>query len=69
MLLLLCIVPYSFGLRMRRLLYHPNPDLLPPSQADKALSWSALLLLLAAVVLGLWQPEALRTLIDQIALL
>ncbi len=69
MLLLLCIVIYSFCLRMLRLCYQPNQDELHPSKADKALSWSALLLLLAAVVLGLWQPEALRTLIDQIALL
>jgi len=54
---------------MLRLCYQPIQDELHPSKADKALSWSALLLLLAAVVLGLWQPEALRTLIDQIALL
>ncbi len=69
MLLLLCIVIYSFCLRMIRLCYQPNQDELHPSKADKALSWSALLLLLFAVVLGLWQPEALRTVIDQIAAL
>ncbi|MDE7305502.1 MAG: hydrogenase 4 subunit F [Alistipes sp.] len=69
MLLLLCIVIYSFCLRMIRLCYQPNQDELHPTKADKALSWSALSLLLAAMVLGLWQPEALRTLIDQIAAL
>lgn len=69
MLLLLCIVIYSFCLRMLRLCYQPNQDELHPSKADKALSWSALSLLLAAVVLGLWQPEILRNLIDRIATL
>ncbi|MCM1150696.1 MAG: hydrogenase 4 subunit F [Alistipes sp.] len=69
MLLLLCIVIYSFCLRMIRLCYQPNQDELHPSKADRALSRSALLLLLFAVVLGLWQPEALRGLIDQIAAL
>ncbi len=54
---------------MIRLCYQPNQDELHPTKADKALSWSALSLLLAAMVLGLWQPEALRTLIDQIAAL
>lgn len=69
MLLLLCIVIYSFCLRMIRLCYQPNQDELHPTKADKALSWSALSLLIVAMVLGLWQPEALRNLIDQIAAL
>jgi len=69
MLLLLCIVIYSFCLRMIRLCYQPNQDELHPSKADKALSWSALSLLLAALVLGLWQPELLCNVIDQIAAL
>lgn len=69
MLLLLCIVIYSFCLRMLRLCYQPNQDELHPTKADKALSWSALSLLIAALILGLWQPEALRNLIDQIAAL
>lgn len=66
MLLLLCIVIYSFCSRMIRLCYQPNQDELHPSKADRALSWSALSLLAAAVVLGLWQPEFLRELIDEI---
>ncbi len=69
MLLLLCIVIYSFCSRMIRLCYQPNQDELHPSKADRALSWSALSLLAAAMVLGLWQPEFLRELIDQIAML
>ena len=69
MLLLLCIVIYSFCQRVIRLCYQPNQDVLHPSKADKALSWSALSLLIAAMILGLWQPEALRNLIDQIAAL
>ena len=69
MLLLLCIVIYSFCSRMIRLCYQPNQDELHPSKVDRALSWSALSLLVAAMVLGLWQPEFLRELIDQIAML
>lgn len=69
LLLLLCIVIYSFCSRMIRLCYQPNQDELHPSKVDRALSWSALSLLVAAMVLGLWQPEILREVIDQIALL
>ena len=69
MLLLLCIVIYSFCSRMIRLCYQPNQDELHPSKVDRALSWSALSLLVAAMVLGFWQPEFLRELIDQIATL
>ena len=69
MLLLLCIVIYSFCQRVIRLCYQPNQDELHTSKADKALSWSALSLLLAAMVLGLWQPRLLCNLIDRIAAL
>ena len=69
LLLLLCIVIYSFCSRMIRLCYQPNQDELHPSKVDRALSWSALSLLVAAMVLGLWQPDFLRELIDQIATL
>ena len=53
LLLLMCIVIYSFGSRLIRLCYQPNQDRLHPSKAHKALSWSALSLLAAAIVLGL----------------
>ena len=45
LLLLMCIVIYSFGSRLSRLCYQPNQDRLHPSKAHKALSWSALSLL------------------------
>ena len=66
MLLLLCIVIYSFCSRLLRLCYQPNQDELHPSKTARTLSWSALSLLAAAIVLGLWQPQFLLTLIDQI---
>ncbi|WP_418992801.1 complex I subunit 5 family protein [Alistipes sp.] len=69
LLLLLCIVIWSFCSRLLRLCYQPNQDRLHPSRADRRLSWSALTLLLAALVAGLWQPRALLELIDRIATL
>lgn len=69
MALLLCIVIYSFCSRLISLCYQPNQDRLHPSKRDRALSWSALSLLLLAMVLGLWQPEFLTRLIDQIVAL
>lgn len=67
--LLLCIVIYSFCMRMIRLCYQRNQDELHPSKADRTLSWSALSLLVAAMALGLWQPELLREILEQIAAL
>lgn len=66
-LLLLCIVIYSFCMRMLRLCYQPNQDELHLSKADRKRSWSALSLLLAAMIVGVWQPGFLARLIDQIA--
>ena len=66
LLLLMCIVIYSFGSRLIRLCYQPNQDELHPSKADRKLSWSALTLLLAAIVVGVWQPAFLERLIAQI---
>lgn len=66
-LLLLCIVIYSFCMRMIRLCYQSNQDELHPSKVDRTLSWSALTLLLAAIVVGVWQPGALERLIAEIA--
>ena len=67
MLLLLCIVIYSFCVRMLRLCYQPNQDELHLSKADRKRSWSALTLLLAAMIVGVWQPDLLERLIAQIA--
>lgn len=68
MLLLLCIVIYSVCQRIIRLCYHPNQDELHLSNINRRLSYSALLLLIGAIVLGLWQPQALTELIDKIAM-
>ena len=67
LLLLLCIVIYSFCVRMLRLCYQPNQDELHLSKADHKRSWSALVLLLAATIAGIWQPGFLVSMIDQIA--
>lgn len=69
MLLLICIVIYSVCLRLVRLCYQPNQERLHPSLSDRRLSWSALSLLLLAMVLGLWQPDALCELLNEIATL
>ena len=45
----------------------PGRTELHPSATDRALSWSALSLLAAAIGLGLWQPAFFRELIDRIA--
>ncbi len=67
MILLICIVIYSFCSRMIRLCYQSNQDKLHPSKSDRALSWSALTLLIVAMVLGIWRPEILTEFIAQIA--
>lgn len=67
LMLLMCIVIYSIGSRLLGLGYQPNQDALHPSAVDRRLSWSALSLLIVAMVLGIWQPEMLREIISQIA--
>lgn len=67
MLILMCVVIYTVSARIIRLCYQPNQEDLHPTRVDKALSWSALTLLVAAMVLGLWQPEALTSLLNNIA--
>lgn len=69
MVLLVCIVIYSFCSRMIRLCYQPNQDELHPSKVDRVLSWSALTLLALAMIAGLWQPDLLVDLLHQIATL
>ncbi len=67
-MLLVCIVIYSFCSRLLRICYQPNQDELHLSKADRVLSWSALSLLITAMVLGLWQPDILHHLISEIAI-
>lgn len=66
MLVLMCIVLYTVSARIIKLCYQPNQEELRPTGVDKALSWSAFMLLVAAMVLGLWQPEWLTITISQI---
>ncbi len=67
LVLLVCIVIYAFCSRLIRLCYQPNQDELHPSAADRALSWSALVPLVLAMVAGLWRPDCLTDLLQQIA--
>ncbi len=69
MMLLLCIVIYSFSSRLIRLCYQPHQDDFHFTAQDKRLSWSAMSLLVVAMVLGVWQPEVLLDIIDKIAAL
>lgn len=69
MLVLMCIVIYSVSARFIKLCYQPNQEQLHPSSVDRALSWSALALLVLAMVLGLWQPTLLCDTLTQIATL
>ncbi|MBR5333683.1 MAG: hydrogenase 4 subunit F [Alistipes sp.] len=69
MVVLLCIVIFTICHRIIKLCYQSNQDELHPSNIDRRLSYSALLLLVAALVLGLWQPEFLTSIIDQIVTL
>ncbi|MEG0788978.1 MAG: proton-conducting transporter membrane subunit [Alistipes sp.] len=66
LLVLLCIVIYAVCSRMLKLCYQPNQDELHPSKVDRIHSWSALLLLLVAMILGCWQPQFLQDLITKI---
>lgn len=68
-LLLICIVIYAVCSRLLRLCYQPNQEELHLSKTGRVLSWSALVPLGGAIVLGLWRPEILERLITQIATL
>ena len=66
MLILMCVVIYSIWSRTLRLGYHSNQDELHLSAVNRRLSYSAAILLIVAIVLGLWQPEVLKEAIDLI---
>ena len=66
MLILMCVVIYSVWSRTMRLGYHSNQDTLHLSEVNRRLSYSAAILLLVAIVIGLWQPEILKQAIDTI---
>ena len=67
MMFLLCVVIYSICQRIIKLCYQPNQDELHFSNVNRRLSFSALTLLIGAIILGLWQPEPLVELISKIA--
>lgn len=66
---IMCIVIYSVCQRFVKLCYQSNQDELHLKRVDRRLSYSALSLLVVALVIGLWQPEFLLNLIDKIATL
>ena len=66
MVVLMCVVLYAIWSRSLRLNYHSNQDELHLSNINRRLSYSALTLLMAAIALGLWQPEPLKQIINQI---
>ena len=66
MLILMCVVIYSIWRRSLRLGYQVNQDELPLSAVNRRLSYSAAVLLVVAIVAGLWQPDFLRDAIDVI---
>jgi hydrogenase-4 component F len=67
--IIMCIVIYSVCQRFVKLCYQSNQDELHLKRVDRRLSYSALSLLVVALVVGLWQPEFLLNLIDKIATL
>ena len=68
MVLLICIVIFTICYRMIKLCYQSNQDELHLSNINRRLSYSALSLLVLALIIGFWQPAILRDIIDKIAM-
>ena len=66
MLILMCVVIYSIWGRSLRLGYHSNQDELHLSAVNRRLSYLATVLLVVAIVVGVWQPDFVRDVIDVI---
>ena len=66
MLILMCVVIYNIWSRSLRLSYHSNQDTLHLSEVNRRLSYSAAVLLIIAIIIGLWQPDVLKNAIDTI---
>ncbi|MBQ2142028.1 MAG: hydrogenase 4 subunit F, partial [Alistipes sp.] len=64
MLVLMCVVIYAIWSSTLRLSYHSNQDELHLSAVNLRLSYIASILLVAALVIGVWQPEVLTKAID-----
>ena len=69
MLILMCVVIYNIWSRSLRLNYHSNQDTLHLSEVNRRLSYSAAVLLVIAIIIGLWQPDVLKNAIDTIVTL
>lgn len=63
---LMCVVLYAIWSRSLRLNYHSNQDELHLSEVNRRLSYSASVLLLIAIAVGIWQPDMLKDIIDSI---
>ncbi|MBO7281856.1 MAG: hydrogenase 4 subunit F, partial [Alistipes sp.] len=57
---------YSIWSRTLRLGYHSNQDELHLSEVNRRLSYSAAVLLVVAIAIGIWMPEPLKQAIDVI---
>jgi len=66
MVVLMCVVLYAIWSRSLRLNYHSNQDELHLSEVDRRLSYSASVLLIVAIIIGIWQPAELMDIIDSI---
>ena len=66
MLVLMCVVIYAIWSRTLRLSYHSNQDELHLSAVNRRLSYFASILLIIALIIGVWQPEVLTKAIDTI---
>lgn len=66
MVVLMCVVLYAIWSRSLRLNYHSNQDELHLSEVNRRLSYSASVLLIVAIVVGIWQPSELMDIIDSI---
>ena len=66
MLVLMCVVIYAIWSRTLRLSYHANQDELHLSSVNRRLSYIASILLIVALVIGVWQPEILTEAINTI---
>ncbi|MBQ5828714.1 MAG: hydrogenase 4 subunit F [Alistipes sp.] len=66
MVVLMCVVLYAIWSRSLRLNYHSNQDELHLSEVNRRLSYSASLLLIVAIIVGIWQPAELMDIIDSI---
>ena len=66
MVALMCVVLYATWSRSLRLNCPSHPDELHLSEVNRRLSYSASVLLIVAIIVGIWQPAELMDIIDSI---